>query len=285
MTITDVNLLLGRILPNSFEIPIRVDSAEAALQKELRHLNEQSSTMLSREELLEGFLQLANQTMANAIRRISIQQGYDPRNFALISFGGAGGQHACALAEELGMGTVIIPELASLLSAQGILQAAEEELVTQQVYRTLGELQLDSLFQNLEANGYARFEERGITGSAVRCVERWLEIRLKGQHESLRVDYHSTDSVPSQFHDLYVKRYGYEPPNRELEVTIVSALLSVQSAQDLSPQRIQSQTEKLVGPLLWEGLQTVVWIPENWVGQVNQNGQLILTHQPKGDAP
>ncbi|HET9229403.1 MAG TPA: hydantoinase/oxoprolinase family protein, partial [Thermoanaerobaculia bacterium] len=108
LTLTDVNLILGRLDPDRFEIPLDAEAAERALES------------VGAKEMLDGFLEIANERMAEAIRSISLRRGYDPAEYALVAFGGAGAQHACALAELLGIGHVIVPRDAGLLSALGL---------------------------------------------------------------------------------------------------------------------------------------------------------------------
>src|SRR6185503_11703807 len=137
--LTDVNLLLGRIDPSRFEIPLEAAAAEracAALEATLAAAGES----VGRERLLAGLLRIADERMAEAIREISVRQGYDPAGYALLAFGGAGGQHACAVAELLGIAAVVVPADASLLSALGLGVARLERVASQQVLRPLAEV-------------------------------------------------------------------------------------------------------------------------------------------------
>jgi len=109
LTVTDVNLLLGRLDGERFGIPIDRAAAERALAEVAARLRHPPT----RDALLVGFLRIANERMADAVRRISVREGYDPRRAALLAFGGAGAQHACDLAELLGMSTVLVPADAS----------------------------------------------------------------------------------------------------------------------------------------------------------------------------
>ena len=124
LTLTDVNLLMGRLDPDRFEIPIDRQAAER--QAEGVHAQMRQSTVgeLSRDDMLQGFLDIANERMAEAVRRISIRRGYRPGDFAMVAFGGAGGQHACRLAEILEIERVLVPADASLLSALGLGERA-----------------------------------------------------------------------------------------------------------------------------------------------------------------
>ena len=127
LTITDVNLLLGRLDLDSFNLPAFQEAAEA------RFKDVHSRHGGTREEVLLGFLLLANDRMASAIRKISVRGGYDPADHALVAFGGAGGQHACAVSEGLGMKRILFPADAGLLSAFGLEQARLEKILEEQM--------------------------------------------------------------------------------------------------------------------------------------------------------
>src|SRR5690348_6546960 len=119
-TVTDANLLLGRLQADAFlggDFKLDVERTRRVVSDWLKR----SGTRLSVEEFAAGVLRVANSTMEKAIRVVSIERGYDPREFALVAFGGAGGLHACALAESLGIPRVIVPQLPGALSAYGIL--------------------------------------------------------------------------------------------------------------------------------------------------------------------
>ena len=125
--LTDVNLLLGRLDPSRFSTPV----VESAARARLDELVEESGR--TADDLLHGFLAVADDAMANAIRKVSVAEGYDPSDHALVSFGGAGGQHACGVAERLGMKKILSPGDSGLLSAYGLSQARLERISEQSV--------------------------------------------------------------------------------------------------------------------------------------------------------
>ncbi len=231
LTITDVNLLLGRIDPAAFGLPI--DSAAA----ERRSAEVLGGLTGSEEQLLGGFLQVANERMADAIRRISISRGYDPADYALVSFGGAGGQHACAIASELGMRTVIVPVDTSLLSAVGLGHAVLERFAHRQVLAPLDGVAVGPLVEELEQEALAALvSERGanLEGAAVR--RRIVRLRLQGQETALEVEPASaaeacsTGAVAALFADRYRAVYGYPPPEHPVEVESIRVLASTAPA-------------------------------------------------------
>ena len=231
LTITDVNLLLGRIDPAAFGLPI--DSAAA----ERRSAEVLGGLTGSEEQLLGGFLQVANERMADAIRRISISRGYDPADYALVSFGGAGGQHACAIASELGMRTVIVPVDTSLLSAVGLGHAVLERFAHRQVLAPLDGVAVGPLVEELEQEALAALvSERGanLEGAAVR--RRIVRLRLQGQETALEVEpasaaeARSIGAIAALFADRYRAVYGYPPPEHPVEVESIRVLASTAPA-------------------------------------------------------
>ena len=231
LTITDVNLLLGRIDPSSFGLPIDVAAAERRAAEALAGLGGPD------EELLGGFLAIANERMADAIRRISISRGYDPADYALVSFGGAGGQHACAIASELGMEPVLVPVDTSLLSAVGLGHAVLERFAHRQVLEPLDGGGVGSAVEALEREALSRLlEERGanLEGAAIR--RRIVRLRLLGQETALEVEPASAEEARSAealsrlFGARYQAVYGYPPPDHVIEVESIRVLASTTPA-------------------------------------------------------
>jgi 5-oxoprolinase (ATP-hydrolysing) len=226
-----VNLLLGRIDPTAFGLPIDVAAAERRAAEALAGLGGVD------EQLLGGFLAIANERMADAIRRISISRGYDPTDYALVSFGGAGGQHACAIASELGMETVIVPVDTSLLSAVGLGHAVLERFAHRQVLEPLDGGGVGSVVERLEREALSQLlEERGanLEGAAVR--RRIVRLRLLGQETALEVEpgsaeeARSADVIAALFAERYRAVYGYPPPEHPIEVESIRVLASTAPA-------------------------------------------------------
>ena len=190
LTITDVNLLLGRLDPGRFTIPIDADSRPSGAHRVREHLREQTGEAADPDVLLEGFLEIANERMARAIRAVSLRRGYDPAGYALVAFGGAGGQHACAVAERLGVGTVLVPARASLLSAHGLADAVLERFEERQVLERLSDVEA-RVPEWLEELGRASRHRRRVGGGPARrrrgpSSHRPPAVRGSGRHPGRR---------------------------------------------------------------------------------------------------
>ena len=255
LTLTDVNLLLGLLDPERFGIPVDPEAAEAAFERVRRALADAGEATerdtLSDELLLEGFRAIADERMAEAIRSISVRRGYDPAEYTLVAFGGAGGQHACAVAARLGVETVLVPADAGLLSALGLGHAVVERFAQRQVLTPLGELGTDGLGELLaelgeEAVAAVRREgtesEAGDEGAAVEVRRRILHLRFAGQESTLAVDLErdgevTADTVRAAFADAYRERFGYLPDDRELEVESARVVASTRPAAEARPEQ------------------------------------------------
>ena len=186
LTLTDIHLLLGRMDPEGFSIPIRIADARAALDAVLEQSGETDW-----QAMAEGFLRIANERMAHAIRQVSLREGEDPKHYGLVVFGGAGGLHACRLAETLGIGRIIFPRDAGILSARGIHFAPRECVLEQQVLLKLEETpgQLPPAFEKLcEAARQSLFAD-GIPDSAIGRAACSAFVRIAGQETGLPVDW------------------------------------------------------------------------------------------------
>lgn len=227
-TITDVNLLLGKLSPASFEIPVYPREARLRLNQIARQITDATGKTPSDVELLQGFAQIANELMANAIRSISVQKGYKPQQYALVAFGGAAGQHACAVAELLQMTAIIISPHAGILSAAGIGQAAVERMSQQQILKPLAEtepqLSLIARKQKLQALNLLQSEISGNeSGISVRCL---FFLRLQGQDATIEISEEELPRVKTAFEQQYRLLYGYYPEGRTIELESVKAIAS-----------------------------------------------------------
>lgn len=257
LTITDVNLLLGRFDPARAPIPLDVEAARGRLAE----LHAASDGRFTPDELLQACLRLAVEHMAAAIRRISVAEGYDPRDHALLAFGGAGPQHACAVAERLGMSTVLAPEHAGILSAVGLHEALPEKFAARQVLRPLADCAddiegwLDDLVAGAEGElGHPESSE----------VSRLAELRLQGQDTPLQVDFENAGDLPGLYASAYRRLFGYAPPaNRVIE--LVSLRVAVRTSAASAPVVTPAAPQSLgAGPQLIQDAFSTLVVSAGW---------------------
>jgi N-methylhydantoinase A len=229
-TVTDANLLLERlprVLPGGIELD--ADAARRALG-----------------ELDPGaVLEVVNAEMVRALRVVSVEQGLDPRDFALVAFGGAGPLHACALAEELGIATVLVPAAAGVLSALGLVAADER--------------------RDAVRSFVAPLEEAGELPD-----EGEADLRYAGQSFELTVPL--GDGVAERFHEAHAHRYGYADRGRALE------LVAVRTAEIREGPLIEIRGLALAarGAEILELQGATVWVSEGWSGETDSHGTLVL---------
>jgi N-methylhydantoinase A len=216
-TVTDANLLLGRLRPDRFlggGFTLDIDRTRRLVGEWLK----KSHSDLSLEQFAAGVIRVVNSTMEKAIRVVSIERGYDSRDFALVAFGGAGGLHACELAEALGIPRVIVPALPGALSAYGILVSNVvkdySRTVLWKITDRLPKATLQTEFVQLR-----RIAEKDFASEPWRGSIRYssaVDIRYRGQGYELTLPFSS--GVLQVFHREHERRYGYSHPGRELEL-------------------------------------------------------------------
>jgi N-methylhydantoinase A len=214
-TVTDANLVLGRVLPSRFlggKMPLFPDLAHKAI----RSLADAMGKSVIDTAL--GIVRVAEANMSRAIRAVSAQRGHDPRGFALLSFGGAGGLHACALAESLDIPRVIVPPYCGVLSALGMVAAAPVADASQTVVH-LGE-KLDDARLAAEYTRLSGFTLEQVSYEQTEAVEAWADVRFKGQSHELkvRVNRPNLDEIAEAFRTAYLKLYGSTPAGKPTEV-------------------------------------------------------------------
>jgi N-methylhydantoinase A len=216
-TVTDANLLMGRIRADRFLGGEFTLDVERARRITLEWLKKQGSR-LSLEQFCAGVVRVVNANMERALRVVSIERGYDPREFALVAFGGAGGLHACELAEALAIPTVLIPARPGTLSAFGILVSdVVKDYSRTLLWRFAGRLpqaKLEKEFRELEAAAQREFRAERWRGALQ--YERNLDLRYRGQGYELNVP--AMANVAARFHDEHQRRYGYHHTGREIEL-------------------------------------------------------------------
>ncbi len=222
-TVTDAHLVLGRIAAEGFL------GGEFVLdERRTREWMERArGPVRSVEAFAQGILDVANAVMEKAIRVISVERGHDPREYALVAFGGAGGLHACELAAALRMPRVLVPRFPGGLSALGILRADVVKDFSQTVrlaVRSARETHnaLRATFTRMERQGMRQMHAEGFSPRQV-CAERWLDMRYIGQAYELSV--RAAGDFVAAFHNAHERRYGYADPSRPTEVVNVRARL------------------------------------------------------------
>jgi N-methylhydantoinase A len=229
-TVTDANLLLGRL---PAELPGLVLDRGAA-ERALGDIDPQA------------VIDVVNAEMLRALRVVSVERGHDPRDFALVAFGGAGPLHACALAEELGIEAVLVPEAAGVLSALGLVAGDERRD------------RVVSYVQPLAEAGELPEE-----GDA--------DLRYRGQSFELTVPLQR--ELAAAFHRAHEERYGYADPERELELVAIRTA-DITPGPDISLPA--TDCYKVVGPALIELSGATCWVPEGWSGETDDDGTLVL---------
>jgi len=231
LTLTDVNLILGRLDADRFEIPLDPGAAERALAAVLARMGHEEDAA-HRETILGGFLDIANERMAEAIRSISLRRGYDPAGHALVAFGGAGAQHACAVAELLGITRVVVPRDAGLLSALGLGTAVVERFAHRQVLEPLDRVKdrLPVWLDDLGREAAAAVEHEGVPAGEILVRRRILNLRFLGQDEALAVEPATNEAPETAFAAAYREIYGYAPEGRAIEVESLRAVASSRPA-------------------------------------------------------
>jgi len=229
LAVTDVNLFLGRVQADRFPFEVDAGPVRAALERVRGELAE-AGFERDLDEVAAGFVEIANASMAEAIIEVSVARGVDPRGLALVGFGGAGGQHVCAIARQLGMKTVLLHPLAGLLSAWGIgtapitwdgqRDAAAVELSREATVLPAG---VEAALGELAEAGRVALARDGLEGDAVR-VERWLDLRYRGTDHPLALrepevgDDGGADGLAAAFEAEHRTRFGYDRPERPIEI-------------------------------------------------------------------
>jgi N-methylhydantoinase A len=249
-TVTDANLLLGRLQPHAFLGGEFILDLERTRRTTGEWLKKQTCS-LSLQEFAAGVVRVVNANMEKALRVVSIERGYDPREFALVAFGGAGGLHACELAEALGIPRVIVPALPGALSAFGILVSDVVKDYSRTVlWRVAGKFPAERLnreFAILRRNAEKSFREESWRGAI--NYHRSVDVRYRGQGYELNVPYCST--LIEDFRREHQRRYGYSYGNREVELVtlrlrakIATSQAKILSAHERNAQAAQKQKRK-----------------------------------------
>jgi len=300
-TVTDANLVLGRLLPDAFlggKMKLDVGAANTAVGKLAKQLQ------IGIEETAAGIIHLANEHMSQALRVISIQRGIDPKGFTLMPFGGAGGLHVCALAEAQGMEQALVPIQGGVLSAFGMLVARRSRELSQTIATPLDQInsnELERQFQAQEKKAIAALASEGLNAAQV-TLKRSLDLRYCGQAFSLNIPLQDLDMCHESFHQVHQQRYGHRlqqaielvnirlhahGPANPLEIPTLTNKKTYSSPKQTQLYGIAesvlilardelSAGQQINGPALITETVATTFIDSGWQCRVDDYGNLLL---------
>jgi 5-oxoprolinase (ATP-hydrolysing) len=290
LTVTDCNVLLGRIRPEHFPAVFGPGGDEpidvAVVADTFAALADE--TGLAPAELAEGFLRIAVDSMANAIKTISIARGHDVTRYTLACFGGAGGQHACQVADALGMTRVMVHPLAGVLSAHGI-GLADRAVIRQQTLGTpLGASSLP--FAPLEAAAREALAAQGATATQMLCR---AALRYDGSDSTIEIEAAPAAEMHAAFETAHHAQFGYAAPGTPVivETLIVEAIEQQPASQALAvPQAAGNRRvtgdvvdrsalapgASLAGPMIIVDASATTYVAPGWTARVDALGNLVL---------
>lgn len=254
LALTDANVMLGRIQPDFFPAvfgpegnePLDAEIVKQRFAELAERIRAETGDTRSPEEVAEGFRRIAVENMANAIKKISIQRGYDVTKYTLNCFGGAGGQHACDIADTLGMTRIFLHPHAGVLSAYGMgladLRVIKEQAVEERLKEALSEA--GAKLEALEAEARAELQAQGVSAERIEVLRK-LHLRYEGTDSALMIDYGEESRILSDFEEAYMQRYGFTMPEKAhiLEAISVEAIGHTDAAEDPELQVEQSTPE------------------------------------------
>jgi 5-oxoprolinase (ATP-hydrolysing) len=266
LTVTDANVCVGKIQPAHFP-PIFGPDADQRLDADVvrsrfdalaREVDQATGLARDPRDLAEGFLRIAVANMANAIKQISVQRGHDAARFALQCFGGAGGQHACLVADELGMQTVFIHPFAGVLSAYGMGLADHTVLLEQAVELPLEPAAIPELLaqaERLAVEAAAQLAAQGASAERI-VTHRMLHLRYAGTEAALVVLLGALDKMAADFAAAHRARFGFTTPGRGLIAEAVSVEATAAGepvTESIIPARDGGAPEPIDRVEMWSG--------------------------------
>jgi len=302
-TVTDANLFLGRLLPHYFlggRLEIHKDYSVNVFARLAQKRG------FSPEELALGVIEIVNNNMEQAVKKVSVERGLDPKDFTLVCFGGAGGLHATALASRLSMRQILIPRLSGVLSALGLLMARPSFDFSRTVFLAGDQVAYEYLLPLFDELGQRAFAELAQYGYRRSELEAKAEVDLRYQGQSYELTIPFDPQFRERFHTLHQRLYGYALPLAPLEAVAIRLTLSVVTPPVELPkiqgQRLEAREEAEVtislgqkincpvflweelppeaqfqGPALVAGPYATIWIEPGWQISVDQYGNLWLT--------
>ena len=315
LAITDCNVVLGKLRPEFFPAvfgsdgnqPLDIAATTQAFSLLAEQITEATGTHQTETSVAQGYLDIAADNMANAIKKISIERGHDVTDYALVCFGGAGGQHACMVADRLGIEHIYVHPHAGVLSAVGIGLADVRQIRDETVEQTLNDenlQRLDPRWQELENNGTQYLQNQGIETTAQE-LRRRLSLRYQGSDTALLVPAGTNSDVKAAFETNHAARFGFTSPQTPIIIESLQ-LEAVGLAEPLSVSETDSQDEDpllgifpttmnnktidtpflnrqnlatdtpVTGPAVLVEPNATTVIEPNWQAQVKANGDLFI---------
>lgn len=252
LAVTDCNVVLGKLQPDFFpavfgpngDQPLDADVVKTKFAELQARIKAESGDTRSIEEMAEGFLAIAVENMANAIKKISVARGYDVTKYVLSSFGGAGGQHACLVADALGMTEVLLHPLAGVLSAYGMGLADQRVLKEKSAEVTLQESALPGLAKELDTlseESRAEMLRQGVPTEKITVIRK-LHVRYGGSDSALEVEFGTLAQIKAAFEAAHRQRFGFISPEKALIAGSVAVEVVGQG------ERAPDAVEKIVDP-------------------------------------
>ncbi|MEL6677930.1 MAG: hydantoinase B/oxoprolinase family protein [Pseudomonadota bacterium] len=224
LTVTDCNVLLGKLNPDHFprvfgpnaDAPLDVDT----VRRKFDALAAEIGDGRTPEQVAEGFLRIAVENMANAIKKISVQRGYDVTRYTMNCFGGAGGQHACLVADALGMESIFIHPFAGVLSAFGMGLADIRAMRERQFERPLQNPETADALDELAADARAEVMAQGVCATDIR-ISRRVQVRRRGAQQTIEVDFGPVAEMEAAFIKAHGQRFGFTPDRSDLMIDVL----------------------------------------------------------------
>jgi 5-oxoprolinase (ATP-hydrolysing) len=250
LAVTDANVMVGKLRPEFFpaifgpnaDRPLDTEATRAKFAALAAEVGK------GPEELADGFLKIAVQNMANAIKKISVQQGHDVTEYCLTVFGGAGAQHACQIADTLGMETCLIHPMASLLSAYGMgladIRASREQAV-EALLAEDSRATAEAEFARLGAEAAAEVARQGVDARAIRVV-RTVMLKVKGTDTALGVPFGSVEAMRAGFAEAHRNRFGFEAGDKPLVIEAVT-VEAIGETADLAEETVATASRDEAG--------------------------------------
>ncbi|WP_292467935.1 hydantoinase B/oxoprolinase family protein [Methanolobus sp.] len=316
LTITDCNLMLGKIDPQHFphvfghgaDMPLDADIVKEKFSALAEEVSVFTGEQHSAEQVAEGFLKIAIENMANAIKKISIQRGYDTKDYVLCCFGGAGAQHACGVADALGIKKILIHPFAGVLSAYGMGLADQRIMKEHAVEKKLGReliAEIRDIAAELEKSGRKEMRMQGVSEEEITALHK-VHVKYMDAGTSIIADLENEEEIRESFENEHKNRFGFIIDNKELVIEAVSTEIigaGEEMHRFIMAQDPRNRTRKLPdttiytcgdfhktpvyrreaiagtkvnGPAIIVEANTTVVIEPGWQAEVTENQELVL---------